>query len=160
MAIQQIMEMASTGRGTVLVGMGECMDTDDRLPGHNSHHYQACDVRCMYGHPSYMSCTLGTMGPHSGSPPKMPMWQRFLDGLQRVVHCFGRVSFLVDENTQAFHFFITALLAFLDKAGSLYGEIARFVMRLLGFGRYSRRSRQIQRRTETTETLKTLWKKQ
>jgi peroxin-13 len=27
-----------------------------------------------------------------------------------VVVFFGRVSFLVDQNTQAFHFFITALL--------------------------------------------------
>ena len=159
MGIQQLMETPSTVRGTVLADMGECMDTeDDPLLGHNSHH-KVCHVGCMYG-PRCMSCIIGTMGPPGGSPPKMPMWQRFLDGLQRVVHCFGRVSFLVDENTQAFHFFITALLAFLDKAGSLYGEIARFVVRLLGFGRYSRRSRQTQGKVKSTETLKTLWKKQ
>lgn len=49
------------------------------------------------------------------------------------MHFFGRLSILVDENTQAFHFFITALLQLCDRAGVLYGELARFVLRLLGF---------------------------
>ena len=46
---------------------------------------------------------------------------------------FGRVSFLVDENAQALHFFISAFLQLLDRFGSLYGELARFVLRLLGY---------------------------
>lgn len=102
-----------------------------------------------------------------------------------VVHFFGRLSFLVDENAHAVHFFISALLQLLDRCGggkargcnwncwrrtlrccrkaccrmlcsclpallllmppcpalrphfcrfgSLYGELARFVLRLLGF---------------------------
>jgi peroxin-13 len=44
---------------------------------------------------------------------------------------FGRLSFLVDENAHAVHFFITALLQLLDRAGSLYGEIARFILRVI-----------------------------
>jgi len=31
------------------------------------------------------------------------------------------------------HFFITSLLQLLDRFGSLYGELARFVLRLLGY---------------------------
>lgn len=97
-----------------------------------------------------------------------------------MVHFFGRLSFLVDENAHAVHFFISALLQLLDRCawscaaaagtawgiaagheqqsacwhppisaplqpapavlllcacrfGSLYGELARFVLRLLGF---------------------------
>lgn len=90
------------------------------------------------------------------------MWQRFLDGLHKIVNCFGRVTFLVDENTQAFHFFITALLAFLDKAGSLYGEIARFVMKLLGFGRRSKAvqfTKSPDKGLDATEIFKTVWRK-
>jgi hypothetical protein len=34
---------------------------------------------------------------------------------------------------QAVHFFITALLQLFDRAGCLYAELARFVLRLLGF---------------------------
>lgn len=78
--------------------------------------------------------------PPGGDDPKPPMWQRFLEGLHKVVSAFGRVSFLVDENTQAFHFFITALLALMDKAGSLYGELMRYIMKLLGIGRRKRRA--------------------
>lgn len=44
----------------------------------------------------------------------------------------GRISFLVDENTQALHFFITAMLQLFDRAGTLYGELARFILRILG----------------------------
>lgn len=50
-----------------------------------------------------------------------------------MVSCLGRMSFLVDENAQAIHFFVTALLQMLDRAGSLYGEIARLVLRFLGY---------------------------
>ncbi|GMH38883.1 hypothetical protein BSKO_06781 [Bryopsis sp. KO-2023] len=60
-------------------------------------------------------------------------WQSFLNGLQRVVETFGRMSFLVDENAQAIHFFISALLQLLDRVGSLYGETARLVLRILGY---------------------------
>jgi len=41
----------------------------------------------------------------------------------------------VDENAHAMHFFITALLGLLDRFGHLYGELARFVLRLLGYRR-------------------------
>eukprot|EP00210_Caulerpa_lentillifera_P003521 g3360.t1 len=78
--------------------------------------------------------------PPGGDAPKPPMWQRFIEGLHKVVSAFGRVSFLVDENTQAFHFFITALLALMDKAGSLYGELMRYIMKLMGLGRRRRRT--------------------
>jgi peroxin-13 len=37
----------------------------------------------------------------------------------------------VDENAHAVHFFVSALLQMLDRAGSLYGELARFVLRIL-----------------------------
>jgi peroxin-13 len=54
-------------------------------------------------------------------------------GVGGIMHFFGRLSFLVDENAHAVHFFVTALLQLLDRFGSLYGELARFVLRLLGF---------------------------
>ncbi|CAG9460024.1 unnamed protein product [Pedinophyceae sp. YPF-701] len=89
-----------------------------------------------------MGMGLGGMGPGMGpmdpndpmapaQPP--PAWQHALRALHGVVSFFGRISFLVDENTQAIHFFITALLQLLDRCGSLYSELARFVLRLLGF---------------------------
>ncbi|KAL3687456.1 hypothetical protein R1sor_013765 [Riccia sorocarpa] len=72
--------------------------------------------------------------PNGPPPPQAPgFWISMLNGLQGVMHFFGRLSILVDENTQAFHFFITALLQLCDRAGVLYGELARFVLRLLGF---------------------------
>lgn len=80
--------------------------------------------------------------------------------MQGVVSFFGRISILIDQNTQAFHMFMSALLqvnvlyllsckvteyVFLsshlnlclllqlfDRSGVLYGELARFVLRLLG----------------------------
>ncbi|CAD7705205.1 unnamed protein product [Ostreobium quekettii] len=81
----------------------------------------------------------GASGPMQPGPPVAPgeghthSWQVFLQGLHRVVEFFGRVSFLVDENAQALHFFISALLQLLDRAGSLYGELARYILRLLGW---------------------------
>jgi len=72
--------------------------------------------------------------PLGGSPPSPPsFWQSMLRVMHGVVTFFGRVSILVDENTQAFHFFITALLQLFDRSGVLYGELARFVLRFLGF---------------------------
>lgn len=76
---------------------------------------------------------MGPNGPLITGQGQLPGWQSFLNGLQRVVSCLGRMSFLVDENAQAIHFFVTALLQMLDRAGSLYGEIARLVLRFLGY---------------------------
>eukprot|EP00249_Psilotum_nudum_P017547 c26382_g2_i1 orf=732-1595(-) len=69
-------------------------------------------------------------GPPAGPPS---FWQAMLRVMHGVVNFFGRISILVDQNTQAFHFFITALLQLFDRTGVLYGELARFVLRLLGF---------------------------
>ncbi|WVZ60788.1 hypothetical protein U9M48_010768 [Paspalum notatum var. saurae] len=73
-------------------------------------------------------------GPNSFGPPAPPpgFWMSFLRVMHGVVNFCGRVSFLVSQNTQAFHMFITALLQLCDRAGMLYGELARFVLRLLG----------------------------
>ncbi|CAM6129965.1 unnamed protein product [Calypogeia fissa] len=69
-----------------------------------------------------------------GGPPQPPnFWQNLLQGLSGVMQFFGRLAMLVNENTQAFHFFISALLQLCDRAGSLYGELARFVLHVLGF---------------------------
>lgn len=75
----------------------------------------------------------GLPGPPVAGQGHLPGWQSFLNGLQRVVNCLGRMSFLVDENAQALHFFVNSLLQMLDRAGSLYGEVARFVLRILGY---------------------------
>lgn len=70
---------------------------------------------------------------HPSSPPASPRTpQGFLHGLHSALSIMGRISFLVDENTQALHFFITAMLQLFDRAGTLYGELARFILRLLG----------------------------
>ena len=37
----------------------------------------------------------------------------------------------MDETMHAVHIFISALLQLLDRAGSLYGEVARFVLRVI-----------------------------
>lgn len=81
---------------------------------------------------------MGMQGPfapneHMGPPQPPTAWQAMLNSVQGVMHFFGRLSFLVDENAHAVHFFVTALLQLLDRFGSLYGELARFVLRLLGF---------------------------
>lgn len=66
-------------------------------------------------------------------PPKA--WEVMLRGLHGIMNGFGRLSFLVDENTAAMHFFVSALLTLCDRAGTLYGEVARFLLRLLGWNR-------------------------
>ena len=66
---------------------------------------------------------------HGGYPSA---WQAMLGGIGGIVHFFGRLSFLVDENAHAIHFFMTALLQLLERVGFLYGELARFVLRILG----------------------------
>ncbi|KAL4859872.1 Peroxisomal membrane protein 13 [Chlorella vulgaris] len=89
----------------------------------------------------------GPMGPYDPNdpmgPPQPPSaWQGMLQAISGVVHFFGRLSFLVDENAHAVHFFISALLQLLDRFGSLYGELARFVLRLLGFKARERKNGQ------------------
>ena len=46
-------------------------------------------------------------------------WEAMLRGLHGVVSFFSRISFLVDENTHAVHFFISALLQLLDRCAAL-----------------------------------------
>ncbi|KAL9453953.1 hypothetical protein AB3S75_009540 [Citrus x aurantiifolia] len=85
-------------------------------------------------------CGMG-MGPYGGQDPNNPyggppsppgFWISFLRVMQGVVNFFGRVSILVDQNTQAVHMFMSALLQLFDRSGLLYGELARFVLRILG----------------------------
>lgn len=68
-----------------------------------------------------------------GAPPSPPgFWISVMRVMQGVVNFFGRISILIDQNTQAFHLFMTAMLQLFDRSGMLYGELARFVLRLLG----------------------------
>ena len=85
----------------------------------------------MYGGVGPMYGGMGAPVMDGASSP----WQAMLGGIGSMVHFFGRLSFLVDENAHAVHFFISALLQLLDRFGSLYGELARFILRLLGFRR-------------------------
>lgn len=108
----------------------------------------------MYGGPMYsggmggpyggygMGMSPYNQGPNSFGPPTPPpgFWVSFLRVMHGVVNFCGRVSFLVSQNTQAFHMFITALLQLCDRAGMLYGELARFVLRLLGIKRKPKKS--------------------
>ncbi|XP_004486871.1 peroxisomal membrane protein 13 isoform X2 [Cicer arietinum] len=85
---------------------------------------------------------MGGVGPYGGdqdpnnpygAPPSPPgFWISVMRVMQGVVNFFGRISILIDQNTQAFHLFMTALLQLFDRSGVLYGELARFVLRLLG----------------------------
>ncbi|XP_023539445.1 peroxisomal membrane protein 13-like [Cucurbita pepo subsp. pepo] len=84
---------------------------------------------------------MGMGGPYGGQDPNNPygppssppgFWMSFLRVMHGVVNCFGRISVLIDQNTQAFHMFMSALLQLFDRSGMLYGELARFVLRLLG----------------------------
>lgn len=75
-------------------------------------------------------------GARDGYPPNGPPlsgWQALMRSLSSVVHLFGKISFLVDENTQALHFFIMSLLQLLDRGGHLYGEFSRIAFRALGY---------------------------
>uniref|UniRef100_A0A2K1R7J3 Uncharacterized protein n=1 Tax=Populus trichocarpa TaxID=3694 RepID=A0A2K1R7J3_POPTR len=82
----------------------------------------------MGGYGMGMGGPYGVQDPNNpfGEPPSPPGF------LQGVVNFFGRLSILIDQNTQAFHMFMTALLQLFDRSGMLYGELARFVLRLLG----------------------------
>ncbi|GAB4825583.1 Peroxisomal membrane protein PAS20 [Ancistrocladus abbreviatus] len=101
----------------------------------------------MYGGGMYSNGFGGPMGgygmggPHGmqdlnnpyGAPPSPPgFWISFLRVMEGVVNFFGRISVLVDQNTQAVHMFMSALLQLFDRGGVLYGELARFVLRILG----------------------------
>ncbi|RID64248.1 hypothetical protein BRARA_E03195 [Brassica rapa] len=81
------------------------------------------------------------MSPYGGQDPNDPFnqppsppgfWISFLHVMQGAVNFFGRVAMLIDQNTQAFHMFMSALLQLFDRGGMLYGELARFVLRMLG----------------------------
>jgi len=78
---------------------------------------------------------MGGMNPQmQGGPPAPPSgWQTLLRLLHTVMDLFGRITFLVDENVHALNFFISAVLMLVDRSGSLYAELARFVLRMLGF---------------------------
>ncbi|KAF1883144.1 hypothetical protein Lal_00003327 [Lupinus albus] len=97
----------------------------------------------MYGGGMYNSGLGGPMGggpygdqdpnnPYNALPSPPGFWISALHVMQGVVNFFGRISMLIDQNTQAFHLFMTALLQLFDRSGVLYGELARFVLRLLG----------------------------
>ena len=73
--------------------------------------------------------------PMQPPPPPPSLWQALQHGLGSGVDFFGRLAFIAAENAHAVHFFISALLMLLDRAGSLYGELARFLLRILGLGR-------------------------
>lgn len=114
----------------------------------------------MYGGSMYNSGLGGPMGgygmgmggPYGNQDPNNPygppssppgFWMSFLRVMQGVVNFFGRISILIDQNTQAFHMFMTALLQLFDRSGMLYGELARFVLRILGIRTRSRKQQQL-----------------
>ncbi|EHA8590619.1 hypothetical protein COCNU_scaffold021281G000010 [Cocos nucifera] len=66
-------------------------------------------------------------------PPSPPgFWTSFVRVMQGVINFFGRISVLIVQNTQAFYIYMLALLQLFDRSGLLYGELARFVLRLPG----------------------------
>lgn len=50
-------------------------------------------------------------------PPRA--WEVMLRGLHGIMNGFGRLSFLVDENTAAMHFFVSALLTLCDRYSTI-----------------------------------------
>ncbi|XP_051131932.1 peroxisomal membrane protein 13 [Andrographis paniculata] len=89
----------------------------------------------MGGYGMGMGGPFGEQDPNSpfGGPPSPPnFWISLMRVMQGVVNFFGRVAMLIDQNTQAFHMFMSALLQLFDRSGMLYGELARFVFRILG----------------------------
>ncbi|KAF4355969.1 hypothetical protein CsatB_013116 [Cannabis sativa] len=79
-----------------------------------------------------------------GAPSSPPgFWMSVLRVMQGVVGFFGRISILIDQNTQAFHLFMTAFLQLFERSGMLYGELARFVFRILGIKVKSRKVHQL-----------------
>ncbi|KNA07869.1 hypothetical protein SOVF_167860 [Spinacia oleracea] len=92
-----------------------------------------------YGMGMGMGGPFGPQDPNNPPPSPPGFWISFLRVMEGVVNFFGRISLLVDQNTQAVHFFMSALLQLFDRGGMLYGELARFVFRVLGLGRKSRK---------------------
>ncbi|KAK9903178.1 hypothetical protein M0R45_001189 [Rubus argutus] len=89
----------------------------------------------MGGYGMGMGSPYGGQDPNDpyGAPPSAPgFWVSALHVMHGVVNFFGRIAMLIDQNTQAFHLFMTALLQLFDRSGLLYGELARFVLRILG----------------------------
>ncbi|XP_019178432.1 PREDICTED: peroxisomal membrane protein 13 isoform X2 [Ipomoea nil] len=91
-----------------------------------------------------MGMGMGMGGPYGEQDPNNPFgapssppgfWVSLMRVMQGVVTFFGRVAILIDQNTQAFHMFMTALLQVCDRSGLLYGELAAFVLRILGVKR-------------------------
>jgi len=87
----------------------------------------------MYGGGMY-----GPTGPMSFDPnepvnPAMSAWARIMRTLSDIVHFFGKISFLVDENTQALHFFVGSLLGMLDRGHVLYKEMSRIILKTMGY---------------------------
>ncbi|KAG2318164.1 hypothetical protein Bca4012_069162 [Brassica carinata] len=114
----------------------------------------------MYGGGGYgMGMGMGMgMSPYGGQDPNDPsnqppsppgFWISFLRVLQGAVNFFGRVAMLIDQNTQAFHMLMSALLQLCDRGGMLYGELARFVLRLLGVSTKPRKMQQQKQRQGT-----------
>ncbi|XP_047976601.1 peroxisomal membrane protein 13-like [Salvia hispanica] len=89
----------------------------------------------MGGYGMGMGGPYGEQDPNNpyGQPSQPPgFWISLMRVMQGVVNFFGRVAILIDQNTQAFHMFMSALLQLFDRSGMLYGELARFVLRILG----------------------------
>ena len=91
-----------------------------------------------YGGGMYGGGMYGPTGPMSFDPnepvnPAMSAWSKIMRTLSDVVHFFGKISFLVDENTQALHFFVGSLLGMLDRGHVLYKEMSRIVLKTLGY---------------------------
>ncbi|PIN23124.1 hypothetical protein CDL12_04160 [Handroanthus impetiginosus] len=89
----------------------------------------------MGGYGMGMGGPFGDQDPNNPyGPPSSPpgFWVSLMRVMQGVVNFLGRVAILIDQNTQAFHLFMTALLQLFDRSGMLYGELARFVLRMLG----------------------------
>ncbi|KZV42522.1 Peroxin 13 [Dorcoceras hygrometricum] len=94
-----------------------------------------------FGGPMGGGYGMGMGGPYGDQDPNNPygppssppgFWVSLMRVMQGVVGFFGRIAILIDQNTQAFHMFMTALLQLFDRSGMLYGELARFVLRILG----------------------------
>ena len=86
-----------------------------------------------YGMMNGMQGMQGMNGMNGGPPAPPSGWQTLLRLLHAAMDIFGRITFLVDENVHALNFFISAVLMLVDRSGSLYAEMARFVLRMLGF---------------------------
>uniref|UniRef100_A0A1D1YZF3 Peroxin-13 n=1 Tax=Anthurium amnicola TaxID=1678845 RepID=A0A1D1YZF3_9ARAE len=90
-----------------------------------------------------MSGPPGNQDPNNpfGAPASPPsFWMSLMRVMHGVVDFFGRIAFLIDQNTFAFHAFMSALLQLFDRSGMLYGELARFALRILGIRTKSRKA--------------------